>query len=43
MTPAQKRKREKVGRYDAKLMKELRAEIEKHPNRCLGGCSQRAG
>ena len=32
MSPAQKRKRSKVGRYDSKLMQALRAEMEKHPN-----------
>ena len=36
MTPAQKRKRSKVGRYNPKLMKALRAEIEKHPNPMFG-------
>ena len=36
MSPAQKRKREKVGRYDPKLMQALRAEMEKHPNPMFG-------
>ena len=36
MTPAQKRKRAKVGRYDPKLMEKLRAEMEKHPNPMFG-------
>ena len=36
MSPAQKRKREKVGRYDQKLMQALRAEIAKHPNPMFG-------
>ena len=36
MSPAQKRKRSKVGRYDSKLMQALRAEMEKHPNPMFG-------
>ena len=36
MSPAQKRKREKVGRYDPKLMQALRTEIAKHPNPMFG-------
>ena len=36
MSPSQKRKRAKVGRYDPKLMEKLRAEITKHPNPMFG-------
>ena len=36
MSPAQKRKREKMGRYDPKLMEKLRAEIAAHPNPMFG-------
>ena len=36
MSPAQKRKREKMGRYDPKLMEKLRDEIAAHPNPMFG-------
>ena len=36
MSPAQKRTREKMGRYDPKLMQKLRAEIANHPNPMFG-------
>ena len=36
MSPAQKRKRSKVGRYDPKLMQALRDEMAKHPNPMFG-------
>ena len=36
MSPAQKRKREKVGRYDPRLMEKLRDEMSKHPNPMFG-------
>ena len=38
MSPAQKRKRAKVGRYDPKLMQALRAEMDSNIRiRCLDG------
>ena len=36
MSPAQKRKREKVGRYDPMLMQTLRAKMKEHPNPLFG-------